>query len=312
MIDCVIIECDGNNQSFTEMSKFLHRDSLKNTNSTPMTSEAQMNNNLKHQIEDEHKLLMKKEEVTLQKLKKLQQDSTKIIEELNEKYKEIKDTDKIIRKKLGETQADNCNMKETKQQSATTSTTTKMDNAAIKIEDGLEYCIVKLTIDAPQITSSFYSPRSDFIIKLENVEKFEQDKTVLKDELHYMENLKSAKVLLKRELVYRKKEAEDLSTKHANLKNKKDHLKVNYKLTIDGELGGGSNHQEPEYIQEKAFTDKNQEEAGEFYNELEEENWTLICIDKEFSDVSIKLEAAETIIKQEASTTFLLMPLNEQ
>lgn len=35
---------------------------------------------------------MKKEEVTLQKLKKLQQDSTKIIEELNEKYKEIKDT----------------------------------------------------------------------------------------------------------------------------------------------------------------------------------------------------------------------------
>lgn len=44
MIDCVIIECDGNNQSFTEMSKFLHRDPLKNTNSTPMTSEARMNN----------------------------------------------------------------------------------------------------------------------------------------------------------------------------------------------------------------------------------------------------------------------------
>ncbi|XP_070495939.1 putative leucine-rich repeat-containing protein DDB_G0290503 [Chironomus tepperi] len=47
--------------------------------------------NLKHQIEDEQKLLMKREEDTLQKLKKLQQDSTKIIEELNEKYKELKE-----------------------------------------------------------------------------------------------------------------------------------------------------------------------------------------------------------------------------
>jgi len=48
--------------------------------------------NLKHQIEDEQKILMKKEEDTLHKLKKLQQESTKIIEELNEKYKAAKKT----------------------------------------------------------------------------------------------------------------------------------------------------------------------------------------------------------------------------
>lgn len=47
--------------------------------------------NLKLQIEDEQKFLMKREEDTLQKLKKLQQDSTKIIEELNVKYKELKE-----------------------------------------------------------------------------------------------------------------------------------------------------------------------------------------------------------------------------
>lgn len=48
--------------------------------------------NLKQQIEDEQKILMKKEEDTLHKLKKLQRESTKIIEELNEKYKAAKKT----------------------------------------------------------------------------------------------------------------------------------------------------------------------------------------------------------------------------
>lgn len=48
--------------------------------------------NLKKQIDDERKALSRKEEETLQKLKKLQQESTKIIEELNEKYKSAKKT----------------------------------------------------------------------------------------------------------------------------------------------------------------------------------------------------------------------------
>lgn len=48
--------------------------------------------NLKQQIEAERKTLSRKEEETLQKLKKLQQESTKIIDELNEKYKSAKKT----------------------------------------------------------------------------------------------------------------------------------------------------------------------------------------------------------------------------
>lgn len=48
--------------------------------------------NLKTQIEDERRLLMKKEEDTLAKLKKVQSESSKIIEELNEKYKTAKKT----------------------------------------------------------------------------------------------------------------------------------------------------------------------------------------------------------------------------
>lgn len=48
--------------------------------------------NLKRQIEDERKALSEKEEATLQKLKQLQEESQKIIEELNEKYKSAKKT----------------------------------------------------------------------------------------------------------------------------------------------------------------------------------------------------------------------------
>lgn len=47
---------------------------------------------LKRQIEEERKALSEKEEVTLQKLKQLQEESQKIIEELNEKYKSAKKT----------------------------------------------------------------------------------------------------------------------------------------------------------------------------------------------------------------------------
>lgn len=47
---------------------------------------------LKSQIEDERKLLVKKEDETLQTLKKLQLESTRIIEELNEKYLSAKKT----------------------------------------------------------------------------------------------------------------------------------------------------------------------------------------------------------------------------
>lgn len=48
--------------------------------------------NLKRQIDNERKELSQKEEETLLKLKKLKEESTKIIEELNEKYKSAKKT----------------------------------------------------------------------------------------------------------------------------------------------------------------------------------------------------------------------------
>jgi asterless protein len=48
--------------------------------------------NLKRQIDDERAALSRKEEETLQKLRKLQADSTKIIEELTEKYQSAKKT----------------------------------------------------------------------------------------------------------------------------------------------------------------------------------------------------------------------------
>lgn len=48
--------------------------------------------NLKKQIDDERKLLSKKEEMALHKLKKLQQESTEVVEKLGEKYKTAKKT----------------------------------------------------------------------------------------------------------------------------------------------------------------------------------------------------------------------------
>lgn len=54
-------------------------------------------NSLKTEIENERKVLIKREEDTVKKLKTLQQESTKIIEELNEKYKAAKKKSALLK-----------------------------------------------------------------------------------------------------------------------------------------------------------------------------------------------------------------------
>ena len=96
MMDSVIIECDGNNQSFTEMSKFLHRDPLKNINSTPMTPEARMNKVKEELCRSINSIKRKREEIKIlemqlaekdKEIEELKKDESKTLIELN-KYRE--------------------------------------------------------------------------------------------------------------------------------------------------------------------------------------------------------------------------------
>ncbi|CAG9804711.1 unnamed protein product [Chironomus riparius] len=96
MMDSVIIECDGNNQSFTEISKFLHRDPLKNINSTPMTPEARMNKVKEELCRSINSIKRKREEIKIlemqlaekdKEIEELKKDESKTLIELN-KYRE--------------------------------------------------------------------------------------------------------------------------------------------------------------------------------------------------------------------------------
>lgn len=67
MIDSIINECDGNNQSFSEMSKFLHRDPLKNINSTPIatSTDAKMNKVKEELCKSLNNIKRKREEIKI-------------------------------------------------------------------------------------------------------------------------------------------------------------------------------------------------------------------------------------------------------
>lgn len=96
MIDSIINECEGNNQSFSEMSKFLHRDPLKNVNSTPLTADAK-NNKVKEELckslqnikrkREEIKILEKQITEKDNEILELKKDESKTLVELN-KYRE--------------------------------------------------------------------------------------------------------------------------------------------------------------------------------------------------------------------------------
>lgn len=96
MMDSVINECDGNNQSFNEVSKFLHRDPLKNINSTPMTPEARMNKVKEELCRSINSIKRKREEIKIlemqlaekdKEIEELRRDESKTLIELN-KYRE--------------------------------------------------------------------------------------------------------------------------------------------------------------------------------------------------------------------------------
>lgn len=96
MMDSVINDCDENNQSFAEMSKFLHRDPLKNINSTPMTPEARMNKVKDELCRSINTIKRKREEIKILELQltekdkeidELKRDESKTLIELN-KYRE--------------------------------------------------------------------------------------------------------------------------------------------------------------------------------------------------------------------------------
>ena len=96
MMDSVINECDGNNQSFTEISKFLHRDPLKNVNSTPMTPEARVNKVKEELCRSVNSIKRKREEIKIlemqlaektKEIEELRKDESKTLIELN-KYRE--------------------------------------------------------------------------------------------------------------------------------------------------------------------------------------------------------------------------------
>lgn len=96
MMDSVINECDGNNQSITEVSKFLHRDPLKNINSTPMTPEARMNKVKEELCRSVNSIKRKREEIKIlemqlaekdKEIDELKRDESKTLIELN-KYRE--------------------------------------------------------------------------------------------------------------------------------------------------------------------------------------------------------------------------------
>jgi asterless protein len=98
MMDSIIHEIDGNNQSYTEMSKFINRDPLKNVNSTPMSPELRLSkvkeelckalNNIKTKREEikilERQLLEKDKEIT-----EVKRDENKTLIELEKCRDEI-------------------------------------------------------------------------------------------------------------------------------------------------------------------------------------------------------------------------------
>lgn len=97
MMDSIIHECDGNNQSFTEISKFVNRDPLNNVNnSTPLSTELRLAKVKEELCKSLNNIKMKREEIKIlekqivekdKEIAEMKSDESKLLIDLN-KYRD--------------------------------------------------------------------------------------------------------------------------------------------------------------------------------------------------------------------------------
>lgn len=116
LMDSIVQECGGNNKSFSEASKFIHRDPLKSSNcSTPMAPEARLARVKDELYKSLNNIKIKREEIKIceqqlrekdEEIKQLKFDENKALVQMNQYRDEmirLESKSKILEKELNKT-----------------------------------------------------------------------------------------------------------------------------------------------------------------------------------------------------------------